>query len=169
MELSGLNVVSTEKPKSSIMYLYCEDSSNNCNSTDGDYIEDNYYSVTNDGIGWMVNLPQKVHSENTALADQSATKNGFIITVFTEPKKAQRNMQLKRGRNAFYYVMYDDFKVEPAVPGHGASVFPLSNVGNTNWSNTSDINTYCSAATTGMVSGFSCAAKIVRAGMKMEY
>ena len=129
-----------------LMYLYCENQS--CDSSKGDTWTQAF--KTQDGLMYI-----RSFTRNTAF------NNDYLITVSVITEPNARNYLI--GRNVFKFIIYDEWKVEPLVISSDGRNWPMSK------NNTSAINAGCSNKNTSVVSGSSCAARILSDGWKIKY
>ena len=136
------------------MYMYCEKTA--CSDTSGAAFQN--HIITQDGMGYIISKISRT--------DKPATK--FIrVILITDTKKSFP----KNGRTAFYFLITDDFHVEPLVYGFGISTWTLSEAAKRvhNYINLSYVNGSCSINDTSVSSGATCAAKILLDGWKINY
>ena len=151
IKLTGINgkVVSASAPYP--YYMYCiKQACSEKAQADGIYLY--YYIKTNQGINYSIRTSQ--------FSKGNTTYYPISVYVITDTK---RNAKLILGKNVFLFIIYDDFRVEPGVFGAGSTINPMSKP-----KDNSDINTYCSYSKK-LYGGGSCAARIMKAGWKINY
>ena len=130
------------------MYMYCENKK--CSSTEGNAFRG--YISTMNGIGYDFS--------KTNVVDSKVNNNKcLVVSILTGPNDNSYNT----GRNIFYFMIYDNFIVEPAVYKSDGSIHPYSN------SKTEIINNGCSKDNTSVISGRNCAAKIKLDNWNIKY
>ena len=163
IENTGLNIVSQKTGIARPLYLYCENTGSNCNSTKGIYLNGKNLYISKDNIGYAVTtstirtVDKRVNGKRII-----EEKPGFIAYVFTEPKVISNWKRLRLGRNVFVFTIYDNFQVDPAVVNSEGASFPQSR-------GFSLVESSCDKTVISVHSGYGCAAKIIKDGWKINY
>ena len=149
IELSGLKAKIIGTNRADVYPMYCENVADKCANNH----DINVYAriQTNDGLIYTL---------------RNTTGGAIIIGVITE-----KNKRWVAGKNAFFFIIYNNFIVEPTMTGYtskGAGQIPMSKT------TSEKIDYYCNPKDTGSVSpkfgsGTSCAAKIIKDGWKITY
>ena len=157
IELSGLKAKIIGTNRADVYPMYCENVADKCANNH----DINVYTRIQTDDGLIYTLRNTVSSR-----DVITDKGALSIGVITE-----KNKRWVAGKNAFFFIIYNNFIVEPVMTGYtskGAGAIPMSKT------TSGAIDYYCNPKDTGSVSpkygsGTSCAAKIIKDGWKITY
>ena len=146
-------------------FLYCEKEA--CEDRTGLTFRD--IILTDDNLGYVVGINKR---PAPYLPERSFI---FIRVITSNPKRAVKGVQtsFKLGRDTFHFVITETLTAEPAVLGYGSKFWSLSEAQkyNNDYIKTRWIKLTCDPNSTdkGVWQGFSCAARILLDGWKINY
>ena len=164
INLSGLKVKRTYIAGSNIQYVSLNYAKNDIKIPD----TVSWMAITNDNIGYYITAPEKL---------RNSSQKGILAVIFTNPEKVVKDALRHSGsiytskdsilgRNVFRFIIWDDFKIEPALRVNGGEGQ------NCVLSVCRDAASYCISGNTSTsiwYSGAGCTAKIIQDGWKMNY